>query len=118
MLIFDMIAAFLVATLAGLGVGGGGFFVIYLTLVRGMEQLAAQGINLFFFIAGCIPCLIIHYSKRKINISVVLAAGLPGVLGTFLGAYLLRIADPSLIRHAFGVLLCVSGLCSLFKKSK
>ena len=43
-------ATFLVALLAGMGVGSGGLYVVYLTLFTEKNQLAAQGLNLYFFI--------------------------------------------------------------------
>ena len=39
MIIIDIIASAAVAVLAGMGVGGGGLLVIYLTLLKGMDQL-------------------------------------------------------------------------------
>ena len=39
---YDILAGFLVAILSGLGIGGGGLLVIYLTLSGG-GQLEAQG---------------------------------------------------------------------------
>ncbi len=115
---FDFIFGFLAAVLAGLGVGGGGLFVIYLTLVRGVEQLAAQGINLCFFLALCVPGLAVYAKKRKIHFCCALLLGISGVLGTFLGAKLLSCMTPVLLRKAFGALLLVSGALALFKKKK
>ena len=43
-------AAFLTALLAGMGVGSGGLFVVFLTVFLDYPQLAAQGLNLYFFI--------------------------------------------------------------------
>lgn len=114
----DFIAAFLVSALAATGVGGGGFFVIYLTLVKGIEQLAAQGINLLFFLCGCIPGIAVHAVKRKINFGAVALIGFSGIAGTFFGAFLLKTLDPSIIRKAFGAMLILSGIISLFKKNK
>ncbi|MBQ7290399.1 MAG: sulfite exporter TauE/SafE family protein [Clostridia bacterium] len=118
MALLDFLAAIFAAALAGMGVGGGGLFVIYLTLVRGAEQLAAQGINLCFFLALCVPSLAVHFAKRKIRLPIALLFGLSGVFGTFLGAYLLSLATPVLLRKAFGWLLLASGALALFKKKK
>ncbi|MGN1095497.1 MAG: TSUP family transporter [Eubacteriales bacterium] len=117
-MILDIIASFLVSALAATGVGGGGFLVIYLTLLRGMEQLKAQGINLFFFLAGCIPGIAVHMFKRKMNIPLVLIISVFGIAGTFFGAYLIDIINTSLIRKGFGLMLITAGVLSLFKKTK
>ena len=46
----DMIIGFLAGFAGGLGVGGGGILLLYLTAFAGVEQLSAQGINLLFFL--------------------------------------------------------------------
>lgn len=51
MLLLDTLASAIIAILTGLGVGSGGLLVIYLTLVSGIDQPVAQGINLLFFCA-------------------------------------------------------------------
>ena len=45
-------AAFLLSALSGMGVGGGGLFVIYLAFATDMPQLSAQGANLLFFLCS------------------------------------------------------------------
>ena len=44
------ISAFLTGILASMGLGGGMILILYMTLIAGMEQLTAQGVNLLFFI--------------------------------------------------------------------
>lgn len=117
-LITDFFAAFIISALAATGVGGGGFFVIYLTLIKNIPQIAAQGINLLFFLCGCVPGIAVHMIKRKINFGVVLLISIFGILGTFLGALLLNILDPTVIRKAFGAMLIITGAISLFRKKK
>lgn len=41
--------AFLAGMAAAMGLGGGSFLIIYLTVFAGVSQQAAQGINLVFF---------------------------------------------------------------------
>ncbi len=43
------LVAFFAALLTGLGVGSGGFYLLYLTEARGLAQYEAQGLNLLFF---------------------------------------------------------------------
>ena len=118
MYLLDKAVAFLASMVAGLGVGGGGLFVIYLTLVKGIGQTDAQGINLLFFLVSAIFPVTINLFKRKVNLAAVLISGLSGIVGTFIGAYILRSTDPSVLRTAFGMLLCFSGVAALFKKKK
>ena len=44
------IIPFLISALMGMGVGGGGLFIIYFTLLLGTPQLTAQGTNLLLFV--------------------------------------------------------------------
>lgn len=114
----EFLIAFAASALAGLGVGGGGLLVIYLTLVKHTEQLTAQGINLAFFLAGAVPALIFHMTKRRINYPLVLTLGLLGAVGTFLGAALAGAIGGELLQKAFGGLLLLTGIKALFVSFK
>jgi uncharacterized membrane protein YfcA len=39
-----------IAILSGLGVGSGGLFVVWLTMVEGVDAIEARGLNLLFFV--------------------------------------------------------------------
>ncbi len=111
-------AAFFTSALAATGVGGGGFFVIYLTLVKNVEQIEAQGINLIFFLCGALPAVTVHLARKKRALILAFLIGALGIVGTFAGAYILRHADVILIRKAFGIMLAATGALALFKKKK
>ncbi len=112
------IVSFFASALAAMGVGGGGFMVIYLTLALNMEQLQAQGINLILFLAGSMPGLLIHVFKRRINFFAVILFSVFGVAGTFFGAYILRAIPALFLRKAFGAMLAVLGCAALFRKKR
>ena len=118
MIVVNMIAATLIACMAGLGIGGGGLLVIYLTMVPGTEQLAAQGINLVFFIFSATASLFIHFKKRKINITHVAILAVTGICASVLGSYVSHNIDVDVLRKIFGGLLVVSGILALFKKKR
>ena len=98
-----------------MGIGGGGLLVIYLTLVRGVGQLEAQGMNLYFFIFASAAALFVHIAKRKINYPLILLTSSVGMLGAYGGSALASVTDPELIRRVFGAMLLVSGGISLFR---
>lgn len=103
------------ASLAGLGVGGGGLLVIYLVLIKNYEQLMSQGINLIFFIFSSVSAMLVHIRKRKIPYMLVLVISAFGILGAVLGSMLAKKIDSTLVRMIFGFLLVISGGIALFK---
>ena len=116
-MIFTIISSFFIAALSGLGVGGGGLFVVFLALFTNTPQITAQGINLLFFLFSAGSSICVHLSHRQIFGSAIIIMALFGILGSVCGAMLSSIAPQSLLRKAFGVMLVISGLLSLKKKS-
>ena len=112
MVLVTFFAAFLISILTGLGVGSGGLMVIYLALFTDTPQLAAQGINLLFFIFSAGASLPLHLLRRKILTSPVLILTFFGVFGAILGSLLSNAIDESLLRKIFGAMLAVSGVLS------
>ena len=113
----DFFIATLAAVLQGLGIGSSGTVVIYLTVWAGKEQIFAQGVNLIFFIFSALAALIFHIRKRRIYWSALLCLAFFGILGSAVGALLLKLFDPDLVRKIFGGMLVISGLLGLFGRS-
>lgn len=66
--------------LSGFGVGGGTLLLLWLTLVQGMEQLQAGGVNLLYFAACALPALWGHLRQGLVDRQAALwsaAAGAP-----------------------------------------
>lgn len=104
-----MLAAFVCAVLSGMGVGSAGLFVLYLTLWAGMAQTEAQALNLLFFLLSAGASLLLHTRNRQIPwrlTGFLLLCALPGA---FLGTYLVRVLDASLVRRLFGGMLVLVG---------
>ncbi len=115
MLILDIFAAFFASTLAALGVGGGALLIVYLTIVLNMEQTAAQGINLLFFIVSSLFALPFHVIKKRINIPIAIIFSSVGILGAWIGCLLSAKISPSIVRFVFGLMLTVAGGITLYK---
>lgn len=115
MVLIDIVASFLIALLAGLGVGGGGLLVIYLSLARNVEQLKAQGINLIFFIICASAALIYNIRKRSLEPKKLLAIAVSGVVFAVIGSYVAAFIDTFVIRKCFGGLMCVSGIIAFIR---
>ena len=110
------IAALIISALSGMGVGGGGLFVIYLALLTDTPQLAAQGMNLLFFLFSAGASLIVHVQKRQIlwwAVGLMIAVAIPGAMvGTFLAEYV----SGGLLRKIFGGMLVTGGILALQKQ--
>lgn len=110
------LASFLGAVLSALGMGGGGILLIYLTAYAGMQQQAAQGINLVFFVPVAVVAIFLHAKHGLIRWRMVLPCALPGLLGVWLGSRVALSMDASLLRKLFGGFLLLIGLRELFFK--
>ncbi len=114
----DFIASLVIGVLAGLGVGSGGLFLMYLTLFCGVSHKIAQGINLLFFLFALAGSLMIHITRRRfpsLLMAVILGAGLPG---TVVGSLLVHHLPVALLKRIFGVLLILAGTLTLFFKKR
>ena len=111
----EFVIAFLIALIVGLGVGGGGFFVIYLTLCRNYPQLLAQGTNLLFFIVCSVASLFVHLKKRRAPIRLLLPIIVLSTVGTLVGSYLVALTPPRIPKAILGIVLSVSGAISLIR---
>ena len=96
-----------------MGVGGGGLLVIYLTLFEGVEQIMAQGINLFFFIITAIASTIYNVKKNKIVWKITLVLSISGMIFSILGTYIAGKIDSNILRIFFGTMLIIGGVSSL-----
>ena len=61
------LASLAAGLLSALGLGGGGILVLYLTLVQGMDQAQAGGINLLFFLPAAAVAVVLHLRKGRID---------------------------------------------------
>ena len=108
--------ALAVALLSGMGTGSAGLLVIFLTLVQGVPQLEAQGLNLLFFLFSAAAALCVH-ARRTPPFWGLLPLLIPiGLLGARWGTALaLRLPQASL-REVFGWFLILSGGIGLLRK--
>lgn len=117
-MIVTVISSFFIALLSGLGVGGGGLFVVFLNLFTDTPQLTAQGINLLFFLFSSGSAVCVHLSKRQIFGTAVLVMALSGIVGAVVGSLLSSVIGQNILRKIFGIMLVVSGMMSLKSRRK
>lgn len=104
-----------IAVLSGMGMGGGGLFVVYLRLLGGESQLAMQTLNLLFFVFSSGASMLIHLPDRRIYTGAVAVMLCFGLLGAFVGSSLAISLDGALLRKLFGGMLVLAGGYGLFK---
>ena len=108
----------MIAVLSGMGLGGGGLFVVYLNIFSDLSQIYMQAINLVFFIFAAGASLLIHLTRRKIYFKAVLLMGVFGIAGSLIGSAVALSVDGELLGKIFGVMLIGAGIYSFFKSKK
>ena len=116
--VFPALVGAAAGILSGLGVGGGTLLLIYLTAFADMDQTAAQGINLLYFLPAAATALPSHGKNGYIQWRVALPAIATGLLCSAAGAWLATAIDTELLRKCFGVFLLYIGATELFRKPK
>ena len=92
--------------LSGFGVGGGTLLLIYLTAFAGMEQTAAQGINLLYFLPAAATALPSHIKNGYIKTQTALPAIGVGLLCSATAAWIATALDvDDLVLNLMGILL-------------
>ena len=102
--------------LSGFGIGGGSLLMLYLTLLAGVGQREAAGINLLYFLACAPAALISHLKNGLIEKRTALWCAGAGVLCAAGAAVFAARIDLSLLRRGFGVLLLYIGVREIFTK--
>ena len=108
----DIFAGFFIGTLSGMGVGGGGLLVVYLTVLRGFSQRGAQGCNLVFFVFASVASMFIHKERRKLNMKLIGLCATLTTIGSFIGVSIGFSVSDALVRRVFGIFLITTGIIS------
>lgn len=110
----DTAAGFITGMLTGFGIGGGTLLMIYTAVIKDMPQLAAQGINLLYFIPAAGSALISHIKNRLIDKRAFIICSCAGALTTLASAWAAGHTDILVLRRVFGVFLLIIGINELF----
>ena len=111
----EFIIVMLISCLMGMGVGGGGLYIIYLTLIKDVGQIIAQGTNLLFFIMAGVGSLGLHLRKRRIYPVQVLVLVFFGCLGSYIFSRIGNNLDPEIPKKVLGSVLVLGGGLSIFQ---
>ncbi len=110
----EILMGFISGTICGMGMGGGTILIPGLVLIAGLEQKAAQGINLLYFMPSAVSALILHIKNKHVEKRLLFFLVGGGLLGALLGSFLaMRISNP-ILRKVFAVFLAVMGVYEIF----
>ncbi len=118
MVMLHFFIGLLVASLAGMGVGGGGLLVIWLVLIANIPAPTAQGINLIFFIVSALCALPLHIKKRRLPWKKILIYTATALPGAWVGCRLASVLPEMIARRCFGYFLLLSGILQLYRQLK
>ena len=116
--LLSVLAGFLAGTAGAMGLGGGSVLIIYLTVFAGAEQLAAQGINLIFFLPTAAVAVFIYSKKGIIKWREILPVMIFGVVGTLISGWLVGFLKAELVKKLFGGVIAFYGFYEIFFKKK
>lgn len=116
-MIWYTVAGFFSGIISGMGLGGGVLLVPVLTLILGVEQKTAQGINLLYFIPTAVFALIVHYKNKLVNNKLLFLIAIPGIIGSVGGSFLAMKLHNDILSKCFAGFLFLLGLYELFKKT-
>ena len=116
MMIWSFAAAFFTGIFASLGVGGGMILIIYLTVFAGFDQLAAQGINLVYFIPIAALSVILHSRNHLIEWKKIIPSIIAGILFAALGTLAAKSIGSDGLKKIFAVFILLIGIKELFSK--
>lgn len=106
---WDILAGLFMGSLTGMGIGGAGLLVLYLTEFTGLTQLQAQGCNLLFFVYASAASLYVHNRRRRLDFRLIGIAALLAALGSRLGVELTSVLPEQFVRQMYGWMLILTG---------
>ncbi len=103
--------------ISGMGIGGGTVLIPALAMFSAMEQHAAQGVNLLYFLPTAAVALFVHKKNNAVAWKIAIPIMLFGIIGASCGALLAAKINSSLLRRMFGIFLFFMGIYE-FQKGK
>ena len=103
--IFAIAAA--AGVISGMGMGGGALLVPALTLLMGIPQRQAQGVNMLSFLPAAAAALFIHKREGRLKLKGSLPIIAGGLLGAVAGALFAARLSEEWLKKAFGLFLTI-----------
>lgn len=115
-IVLPLLAGMGCGVLSAWGVGGGTLLLLVMTLFFGVDQAAAQGVNLLYFLPTAAMGLIWHRQNGLLD-KALLRRTVPWALVTAAAASWAATAlDVTLLRRPFGIFLLIAAAVTLRHK--
>ena len=114
--VIPTLAGFLTGILSAWGIGGGTLLLLIMTLFLGVDQVAAQGINLLYFLPTAAMALVQHRKNGLLDTALLRSAIPWGLPAAAVGAVLATAADVAVLKKPFGVFLLAAGIYTMLQK--
>ena len=111
-------AGFFSGIVSGMGIGGGVILIPVLTLLLGVEQKIAQGINLLYFIPTGAVALWVHLKNKDVELKTAWIIAAFGIAGAVTGAMLAGNISPNVLRRIFAILTIGIGAHEIYAAFK
>lgn len=117
-MIVSILSGFFSGIISGMGIGGGTILIPALTMLSGVNQHVAQGVNLLYFLPTAAVALFIHKKNNALEWKIALPVVLFGILGAALGAFCALRLHADLLKRLFGGFLFFMGAYEIYKGFK
>ena len=114
--IWYIITGLCAGIVAGMGMGGGTLLIPVLTLALGLEQHAAQGVNVIAFLPAAVAALVVHAKAGRLQQRACVPIILAGALGALGASLLAGVLEAPWLRRMFGVFLVLLACLRVFGK--
>lgn len=114
--LLPMLFGFGTGILSAWGVGGGTLLLLCMTLFLDVEQTAAQGINLLYFLPAAAISLPVHRKNGYLDRRALRYLIPLGTICAAAAAFIAATVDITLFRKPFGVFLLAAAASMLIKK--
>lgn len=115
LLLFAIAAA--AGVISGMGMGGGTLLIPALTLLMGIPQRQAQGVNMLSFLPAAAAALYIHKKEGRLELKSSLPVIAAGIVGALFGALAAGWLKEEWLKKAFGLFLTILSIIQYIGRS-
>ena len=101
---------------AGMGIGGGGIFILLSTIFNIFSQKEAQSYNLIMFIVVGISSTIVNLKNKNIDKENFKKLIIPVCLGSIVGVILVRFIDEKILKIIFYIFMILIGIYEILSR--